>query len=187
MPYPLETPRLSIRPLSAQDLDSFVSYRQDPAVARFQSWETTYSKQQGLDLLRGQLGVEVPKVSDWLQLAAIDKQSGALLGDVAIHNVSGTCFELGFTISPLHQGRGIAKEAVARVIKFLTEEVGVRELIASTDSRNEPSKRLLNALGFSNQASKGWQEEFKGEAVSVDYFNLIPAAPTHPRQQPQDC
>lgn len=187
MPYPLETARLRIRPLSDQDLDSFVSYRQDPAVARYQSWETTYSREQALDLVHSQAGLSIPNVGNWLQLAVIEKQSGTLLGDVAIHNVSGTCFELGFTISPLYQGHGIAKEAVARVIQFLTEEVEVREFVASTDSRNEPSKGLLKTLGFSKQPSKGWQEEFKGEQVIVEYFELIPPALKHPRQQPQDC
>ena len=35
--------RLSLRPFQVDDLEAFVAYRSDPDVARYQSWEHTYS------------------------------------------------------------------------------------------------------------------------------------------------
>ena len=69
MAYPILTERLSIRPLAMVDLDTFVSYRQDPEIARFQSWETTYSKNQAIDLIESQAVSVLPKKGEWLQLA----------------------------------------------------------------------------------------------------------------------
>jgi RimJ/RimL family protein N-acetyltransferase len=37
------TPRLVLRPFRADDLAAFVAYRSHPDVARYQSWDTSYS------------------------------------------------------------------------------------------------------------------------------------------------
>jgi RimJ/RimL family protein N-acetyltransferase len=37
------TARLSLRPFQVDDLEAFVAYRSDPEVARYQSWDSTYS------------------------------------------------------------------------------------------------------------------------------------------------
>jgi RimJ/RimL family protein N-acetyltransferase len=39
----IRTERLLLRPFRGDDLGSFVAYRSDPEVARYQSWESTYS------------------------------------------------------------------------------------------------------------------------------------------------
>ncbi len=45
-----ETPRLRARPMGMGDLGTFVAYRADPEVARFQSWND-YSLEDGRALL----------------------------------------------------------------------------------------------------------------------------------------
>ena len=37
------TERLRLRPFQVEDLEAFVAYRGDPEVARYQSWDCTYS------------------------------------------------------------------------------------------------------------------------------------------------
>lgn len=176
--YPLLTSRLSIRPLQVKDIDAFVGYRQDPNVARFQSWNTTFSRQDGLDLLRSQVGVMLPEPGEWIQLGIHHRLSGELLGDVAVHTRDHTrkSYEIGFTLAPTSQGRGYAREAVRTVLRVLFSEAGAQEVIATCDSRNERSISLLRALGFGADASRGWTENVKGETVTVDFFRL-----THPR------
>lgn len=41
----LETPRLCLRPFQDADLEAFLAYRNDPAVARFQGWEMPYTRE----------------------------------------------------------------------------------------------------------------------------------------------
>jgi RimJ/RimL family protein N-acetyltransferase len=41
--FEIVTDRLRLRPFQAADLPSFVAYRSDPRVARYQSWDETYS------------------------------------------------------------------------------------------------------------------------------------------------
>lgn len=175
MSYPLLTQRLSIEPLSRQDLDKFIAYRQDPQVARFQSWDVSYSEQQALELLESQLNVLLPTAGNWLQLAIHDRLTGELLGDVAIHtlNNEGTSFEIGFTLVKDNQGKGIAKEAVGRLVRYLFDDVGATSIVANCDQRNSAAIKLLLSLGFDQVRSKSWTENFKNELVNVDHFELL--------------
>lgn len=174
MVYPLLTERLIIQPLTMGDLDDFVAYRQDPEIARFQSWDQTYSKQQGMELIQSQADDLVPTPGQWLQLAIYEKSAGKLVGDLALHAIQGSNleFEIGFTIARQNQGQGFATEAAARLLTYLFSEIGAKKIIAQPDSRNTASKRLLKTLGFEIDESKSWEENFKGEEVRVEYFFL---------------
>lgn len=175
MPFPLLTERLSIQPLAMGDLDSFVEYRTDPDIARFQSWDTSYSRQQAQELIESQAGVQLPKQGDWLQLAIHDQASGQHVGDLAIHAVieQDDTFELGFTIAKKHQRQGFASESVRAMIEHLSTVAQAKKVIATTDRRNLSSIKLLMGLGFVPEATKSWTEEFKGEIVTVDYFEKL--------------
>jgi RimJ/RimL family protein N-acetyltransferase len=174
MTYPLLTERLSIEPLATPDLKAFVRYRQDPEVARFQSWESSYSESQARDLIESQADLSSPAAGDWLQLAIHDRQNGELLGDLALHTLEHehNVFEIGFTIAGEHQGKGVAREAAARLIEFLFQEQNALTIRACTDRRNLPSINLLLSLGFELQPAKSWEEFFKNENVTVDQFEL---------------
>lgn len=174
MTYPLVTPRLRIRPLALEDVPSFVAYRQNPDVARYQSWETSYAEANAVELVESQIGVDVPADGEWLQLAIHERETGVHVGDLALHSVSDeeSVYEIGYTIAPAHQGQGFAREAASRLLEFLFTENRATSVIAMTDTRNAPSIRLLEALGFEHVPSKGFTEEFKGETVDVDYFEL---------------
>ncbi|MEY4961426.1 MAG: hypothetical protein RLZZ249_123 [Actinomycetota bacterium] len=173
MRFPLVTERLSISPLQLADLDSFVSYRQDPQVARYQSWEPSYSIEQGRELIGSQAGIDFPGVGQWLQLGVRESQSERLVGDLALHTLENAGeFEIGYTFATAEQGKGYAYESATRLIRFLFEEVNATKVIATPDSRNAKSIALLRKLGFVQETSKSWVEEFKGETVTVQFFEL---------------
>ncbi len=154
------------------DLDTFVAYRQDPDIARFQGWETNYAKNQAIDLIESQAGSMLPEKGEWLQLAIHRLGSREHVGDLAIQSVEDedSTFELGFTIAKPYQGQGFATEAASRLISYLISEAGAKKFIATTDSRNTASIKVLSALGFKQNSSKGWTETFKDEVVNVEYF-----------------
>jgi len=172
MDYPLLTERLSILPLSMADLDAFVKYRQDPEIARFQSWDTSYSHSQAQELIESQKGVQIPLRNDWLQLGIHLAVNGMLIGDLAIHRLDEEelAFELGFTVAGQFQRQGYAKEALIALMHYLLQEVGATKLEASTDRRNRRSIKLLEAVGFHQVPARTFTEEFKGEIVTVAVF-----------------
>ena len=173
--YPLFTERLSIEPLGLSDLEAFVNYRQNPEIARYQSWDDSYSIAQGRELIESQAGLALPESGQWLQLAIHDRKSGTLIGDLAIHSLENelNCFEIGFTVANQFQRRGYAKEAAEKVLKYLVTTAGAKKFIATPDSRNEASIGLLISLSFEQRQEKTWTEEFKGETVTVLFFEKV--------------
>jgi aminoglycoside 6'-N-acetyltransferase len=143
-------------------------------VARYQGWEVTFSKEQALDLLQSQAGVELPAAGEWLQLGIHDRISGQLLGDLALHSINDEerSFEIGFTLASESQKKGLALESVRTLLKFLFEVVGAIRVSANCDSRNTPAIRLLLALGFKPNPERSWSETFKNEFVVVDSYVL---------------
>ena len=184
MVYPLLTDRLSIEPLAMRDSAAFVTYRQDPEIAHFQGWDaSSFSQEAAEELIGAQPATQLPEPGKWMQLAIHSRVDGVLLGDLALHRLeagaegtAGPSFEIGFTLARSHQGRGFAREAASRLLEHLfTDGVGARSVDAATDRRNVSSVKLLTSLGFQQDQQPGrtTTELFKGEMVTVDYFQLI--------------
>ncbi len=187
--FPLLTQRLSFSPLQLSDLDAFIGYRQDPEVARFQSWDPSYSTAQGADLIQSQHGVDFPSPDEWLQIGIRLRANSELVGDLALHAMPEPGeFEIGFSVATEHQGQGYAFEAAKALLDKLFQERGAVLVVAFTDSRNTSSKALLRKLGFIEDPTRSWIEEFKGETVEVLFFELVRPAPqefasSHPAGQ----
>ena len=127
------------------DLDAFVAYRRERAVARYQSWDETFSRHEAEDVLdRRELGV----AGEWLQLALTARQGGALLGDCGVHVLADqpATAELGITLAPASQGRGIAREALGALITTLFARHGMHRVYAQADDRNGAVHRVLARL-----------------------------------------
>lgn len=156
------------------DLAAFVTYRQDPAIARFQGWDVSYSKDDATKLIQSQAGVLLPQPGEWLQIGILLRETDELIGDVALHAVpdEDSTFEIGFTVSSSNQRHGFAHEAIATLMNNLVTDAGAQKFVASTDRRNVASIKLLESLGFTHQPELSWTEFFKGEDVVVDVYEI---------------
>ncbi|NBU23550.1 MAG: N-acetyltransferase [Actinobacteria bacterium] len=175
MIYPLKTNRLRIEPLALADAPEFAAYRSDEDIARYQSWDAPYSVDKAIELIESQAGLELPAKGDWLQLGIHLTETGDLVGDLALHALDEieVGFEIGYTIATRFQRQGFAKESVTALLAYLLQELGAKRVIATPDRRNLPSIRLLKSLGFVQREERSWEEFFKGENVTVDYYELV--------------
>jgi RimJ/RimL family protein N-acetyltransferase len=169
------TKRLVLRPLQVDDAPAFAAYRSDPDVARYQSWETTYSPAEAERLVALQEGVAVGDPGAWLQLAAVDRVSGALCGDCAVRIATDQpeTAEVGVTFAPATQGSGLATEALGAVVTRLFEQHGVHRVFAQADDRNIPVHRLLERLGFRCEARLIEADWFKGEWTTLRIYAYL--------------
>lgn len=167
---PIDCERVRLRPFREADLPAFAAYRNEPAVARFQSW-TTYSLQDARVLHTEMMRKEFALAGEWYQLALAEKESDAILGDLALHMIDGTRVEVGFTLAPAAQGRGYAREGLEALLRFVFADLGRQFAVALTDARNTRAIRLLESVGFTHPA-KPRQAMFKGEAVEEFDFEL---------------
>jgi RimJ/RimL family protein N-acetyltransferase len=169
------TERLRLRPFRAGDLAAFVAYRSEPEVARYQSWDTSYSMGDAERFLASQRDVELGAPGAWVQLAAVDRRSGTLCGDCAVHVVTDqpATAEVGVTLAPAHQGSGLATEALAAVITELFEEHRLHRVFAEADDRNVAVHRLLERLGFRREARLVDADWFKGEWSTLRVYAVL--------------
>ena len=169
------TERLCLRPFRAADLAAFVAYRSAPEVARYQSWDTTFSMADAKRFLAEQEEVEFGRPGGWVQLAATARDSGELCGDCAVHVRADqpATAEVGVTFAPAHQGTGLATEALSAVVRRLFEDHGLHRIYAETDDRNVAVHRLLERLGFRCEARLVEADWFKGEWTTLRTYAIL--------------
>jgi RimJ/RimL family protein N-acetyltransferase len=175
MAYPLRTERLVIEPLGPADIEAFHTYRQDPDIARWQSWSPDYSMEEARRLVESQPTTALPSPGDWLQLAIHDRLDGSLRGDVALHALSDQpdTYEIGATIAAASQHQGYAIEAARSIVGCLLTEVGAHRVVAFCDSRNEPVARLLRRIGMRHESRQVCGDWFKGEWTTLDGYAIL--------------
>src|ERR1700736_3478605 len=115
----IETPRLYLRRFRESDLPAFIAYRNDPLVAKYQSWEGI-SESEADAFLQEQKQVQPGMPGQGMQIAIEYKETGALVGDCyfRIHEHDGQQAEIGYTLSRAHQRQGFATEAVSGLLTY---------------------------------------------------------------------
>jgi len=153
----LQTPRLIIRPVEIGDAQAWFAIR---SASPMQSQTATL---QSLRLAVSEMAGTVPgSTPGWYQFMIVDRDAvlgGSVLGDI------GVCFggqgvphigprqaEIGFELHPAWRKRGIASEAVGRIVEHLLGPFGLHRITAITDSRNIDAQKLLQRLGFQREA-----------------------------------
>jgi RimJ/RimL family protein N-acetyltransferase len=163
--YPIETDRLLLRPLTADDLDDVYEYDRRPDVARYLYWEPRTRAQSRLALDRNTRRTALEKEGDALVLAVVRRELGRVVGQVSLGWVSQEHRggEIGFILDPAHHGRGLAREAVEAMLRLGFADLGLHRIVGQCDARNHASARLMERLGMRREAHLVANEHVKGE------------------------
>jgi len=172
--WPLETERLTLRPLEERDWEAFAAIQADPETARWLYNEPRVGAEARAHFDRKRAGSALAAEDDWLSCAAADRASGALVGDVSFHWVSAEhrTGEIGFVFSAGHRGKGYATEAAAAVLDWAFA-AGFHRVIGRTEPRNTPSARVLEKLGMRREAHFLENEWVKGEWQSELVYAIL--------------
>ena len=160
----IESERLILRRFEDSDLTSFVAYRNDPEVARYQSWDSC-NEREARAFIRGMGAARVGVPGEWFQFAIESTETGELIGDCALRVNKHEPYraEIGFTLAREHQGRGFASEAVSRLLDYAFGVLGLHRVVAIADCRNESSWALLERIGMRREGHFLDSVWFKGE------------------------
>lgn len=163
--HPIETPRLTLRPFTVDDLDDLYAYHSRPDVARYLYWEAR-DRAQARQALDSRIGrSSIVDEGDSLVLAVVWRQVGRVVGEVNLWWRSRTHRqgEIGFVFNPDYQGRGLATEAAQVMLELGFGGLGLHRIIGRCDPRNTASARLMERLGMRREAHLVHSEIFKGE------------------------
>lgn len=160
------------------DLAAFQSYRADPEVGRYQSW-SVMDDAQAASFIRAVATMPLYVPGEWSQLAIASADGDALLGDVGLCVAADArSAEIGFTLAPAAQGRGLGTAAVMETARLLFDRTGIACVIGITDSRNTPSVRLMERAGFRFRSES--DAVFRGEPC-VERTYVLERATLSPR------
>lgn len=160
---PLQTSRLLLRPLASADLPEISCYRNQPEVARFQSWDR-FTMQDAEKLYAQQNTLAFNCDDTWYQIIVERQMDGAVIGDIGVHFFDeGRQAELGMTFDVKYQNQGYAREAINAIITLLFTHYNKHWLIAVVDTRNIRAANLLQKLHFRREAHYRQNIFFKGE------------------------
>lgn len=159
-----------LRRLRTSDLVAFQAYRSIPEVGRFQGW-VRLSDVEALTFLAEMGDAPLFIRGEWVQLGIADVQHDHLVGDIGVFlSHDGSEAELGFTLAPAAQGRGLATAAVREALQLLFDITSVTHVLAITDARNAASIRLVRRLGFHHRESR--DAVFRGEPCCEEVYVL---------------
>ncbi|MBE0669537.1 MAG: GNAT family N-acetyltransferase [Anaerolineales bacterium] len=171
----LNAKRLVLRNFNDSDLDTFLAYRNDPEVARYQGWSLPYSREKGKQFILEMRDVHAPKQGQWLQLAVELKETGNLIGDVAfcIKDDDARQAVIGFTVASSYWRQGFATEALTTLLDYLFMDIDLHRITADCDTENMGSWKTLERLGFRREAHFVESLLIGKEYISEYYYGLL--------------
>ena len=169
-PLPRDSSRIVLRRLAGADLPAFQAYRRDAKVGLYQGW--TAQNDDGATAFIADMGTaRLFTAGAWVQLGIADNTTNTLIGDIGIClYADGQTAEIGFTLNPAAQGRGLGTEAVRCAISLIFEHTTTQKIIAITDARNTASMRLLERVGM--QKTETANAVFRGE-ICVEHTYVL--------------
>jgi RimJ/RimL family protein N-acetyltransferase len=148
-PLPRHAGIAVLRRLQVSDVAVFQAYRHDPRIARYQDWYGTRSDAEANDFLARMGAIELLQRGVCSQIGIAEPDQLALVGDIGLTLATdGRTAEIGFTLRPEAQGRGMATAAVREVIELVFERTEAERVEAIVDPLNVRSSRLLERVGM---------------------------------------
>jgi len=149
----IPTKRLVLRQINPDDAPKVFAYRADPDVAKYQRWNP--KSIEDVRAFLEELALVVPNSpGTWLQLAIVHRDDDQLIGDCGIrfpkddlHQV-----ELGITIAPSYQGKGMASEVMLAILEYVFITLKKHRAFASIDPRNHDAIALVGHIGMRQEA-----------------------------------
>jgi RimJ/RimL family protein N-acetyltransferase len=145
---PIRTDRLLLRRSVPEDAETISVYRSDPDVNRQQGWERTDVESVRADIV--EMSRRSPgEPGGWVQFTVLDRD-GRIVGDVGLSlaEPETNVIKVGYTIAPEFQGAGFATEAIAALVDYAFDTLGVEAVRVHASALNAPSIRVAEKVGM---------------------------------------
>jgi RimJ/RimL family protein N-acetyltransferase len=140
----LETERLILRPLAADDFEAVHSWAGNPANTRYMSWGPNSEDQTREFLAATRPGRD---------FAVVLRESGAVVGSCGIYpDDTNDTGELGWILHQGSWGRGLGTELGGELIRHGFEDLGLRRIQALCAAVNHGSYRVMEHNGMRREA-----------------------------------
>ena len=112
------------------------------------------------------------------------EQNGAPIGAAGLERTDDGIYELGYWLGEPWWGRGLASEAVRRVVRFAFDDLSARQVTAGHFVDNPASGRVLEKCGFAYTGENELWCEARGRWVDCRRLALAKEDARGPRTTP---
>lgn len=181
----LESERLVLRRLGANDVATALAHEQDRRIMRWiRDLQPVAAMQERIQVM---LGPWTGDDGEWLTLA-VEPRGWSVMAGIVVCRVTVAAdetMELGYRLHPDVHRRGHAFEACSRLLDHLFGAIGVRKVVAHCTVENEPSWRLMEKLGMQREACFREHTRLDGKWRDAFFYGLLarewrPAAASRP-------
>ncbi len=167
------SPRISLRPAAAADAAHLKAWRTEPSVARHQPLGELSLTQlraeliaQNVDDLYSGRGEKF----QWIILADRDPVGWITL---VVTNWEHGLAEIGYALSTPYQRRGFTREALLQLLTDLFRRTSLERIEARCAVDNEPSRKVLEAVGFEREGLLRGYFELAGRRVDNYLYAIL--------------
>lgn len=168
----LRTNRLLLRPFTQADYDLVYAIAADPETTKY----LYYWARMGMTVEQDTRRFLNYAAGGWEKEPIIDreyvlvrKEDGEEIGDGSIQIIEEKTAEIGWILLPEYRGKGYVTEMAQELLRFGFEDMQMERIIASCDSRNIASYRVMERLNMHH-----WETKIGARA------------PKHPGEMPGD-
>ena len=169
----LYTERLTLRKLAVSDADDMYEYSKRFEVSKYLLWsphESRWATKGYLSYLQRQYAKK--QFYDWAITLSDSKKMIGTIGFTAF-DIENNSAEVGYVLSSDYWGKGIAAEALNKIIDFGFDRLSLHRLEARIMTENLRSKRVAEKCGFVCEAVMRDKLYVKGEYRTIDIFARI--------------
>ena len=176
-PFPaLSTGRLNLRRMTADDAREVFYFRSDPGLLRYLDREPAKSMDDALQWIKMiNEGIDNNHHIAW---GIALKTEQPLIGSINLWNIQKEHYraEIGYLLHTAHQGNGFMHEAMAAVLRYGFNSMGLHSVEANVNPDNHPSIRVLERSNFVREAYFKENYYHNGKFVDSAIYSLLTPA-----------
>lgn len=171
----MTAPRVTLRRATEADAERFAAIRAQPSAARYQPLRA-YPEDRLKSLLRHRAALPLDRSLrakvQWAILADDEPVGWITLDVTSREHDTGS---VGYTVSEHARGRGIARDALALLVRIAFDPAGIalERLEAAVATGNVASQRVLASAGFRREGTARGLLRIRGERVDHERFGLL--------------
>jgi RimJ/RimL family protein N-acetyltransferase len=161
----IDTDRMTLRPLTIDDVDELVALNSDAEVMRYITGGKPTPREEVIETVRRRIGRR------WM---AYERSTGEFIGWFGLvpsSTVAGD-YEVGYRLRRAAWGRGLATEGTRALIDLAFTALGARRIWAETMAVNRRSRAVMERCGlrYARTSHLEWDDPIEGtELGEVEY------------------
>ena len=170
---PVDSPRLSLRPMGGDDLPDLFAVNGDAEVTRYLPYAAWQTPEDGTSWQARMQALAA--AGSAVQLVMQLRSDSKVIGTVLLFrwDEASARIELGYVLGRAHWRQGYAREALQAVCGQAFGALGVRRIEAEVQPDNLASNALLRALGFVHEGTLRQRWVAKGWAYDTHIYGCL--------------